>query len=119
VKQHQDTIQHNKNVCAAKQSNLITKFCSGNQENIEEKNKIAAIELAIIYHNVIHNLSYNSLDCGIKLFKCFISEPFKKVYLGRTKAEALVVNVMGPQVRNIVLGDLISNNLPYAVLLRS
>jgi hypothetical protein len=86
VKQHQGTMQHNKNVCTEKKSYLITKFCSGNQENIEEKNKIAGIELAIIYP---------SLDCGIKLFKCFISEPFKKVYLGRTKAEALVVNVMG------------------------
>lgn len=62
----------------------------------------------MVYHNIKHNLSYNSLDCGGKLLKHMINfEPTNKMNLGRTKAEALAVNVLAPSCKELVLKQLI------------
>jgi hypothetical protein len=49
----------------------------------------------MIYRNIRHNLSYNSLDCNLK-FIAKISEDSKvakKISCGRTKSEMILVNV--------------------------
>jgi len=63
-----------------------------------EENKVIASETTMIYHNIRHNLSYNSLDCNLKLIaKIFQdSKVAKKISCGRTKSEMILVNVLYP-----------------------
>ncbi len=63
-----------------------------------EQNKVIASQITIIYHNIRHNLSYNSLDCNLKLIaKIFQdSKVAKKISCGRTKSEMILVNVLYP-----------------------
>ncbi|EFN65846.1 hypothetical protein EAG_02387, partial [Camponotus floridanus] len=61
-----------------------------------------------------HKLSYNSLDCQIKLHRhMYMKYPdFKligSIQLGRTKAEAIVKKVLGPKALQEVLEDLQSS----------
>lgn len=67
--------------------------------NKSECDKVAASEVALVYHAVKHNLSYSSLDCGNKLVANVFndSETASKISCGRTKAEMLVKNVLAPR----------------------
>jgi hypothetical protein len=58
------------------------------KETSEEKRVIAS-EVAMIHHNVQHNLSYNSLDCNLKMISKLFddSKIAKKMSCGRTKSE--------------------------------
>lgn len=69
----------------------------GTAEPNESKETTAA-ELALVYHTVKHNLSYNSADCGAKLYKLLYAESknTKTIQLGRTKQAPIVENVLGP-----------------------
>lgn len=61
-----------------------------------------------VYHNVKHNLSYNSLDCSLKLMPKLYpdSGKTKKVNCGRTKVDSITINVLGPKAESIVVSDL-------------
>jgi hypothetical protein len=62
-------------------------------------NSVTACELGLIYLNVKHNHSYNSLDCGNKLASSLFhdSDIATKLCCGRTKSELLVTNVLAPK----------------------
>uniref|UniRef100_A0A6Q2Y727 DUF4371 domain-containing protein n=1 Tax=Esox lucius TaxID=8010 RepID=A0A6Q2Y727_ESOLU len=61
-------------------------------------NKIAAAELTSVFHCVTHQQSYKSLDCAMKLTPKLYSDSAiaKHICCGRTKAEALVTNILAP-----------------------
>ena len=63
-----------------------------------------------VYHTVKHSLSYNSADCAHKLNQKILpdSKIIKKMTLGRTKAEAIVKDVLAPKAVSDVLKALTS-----------
>lgn len=73
-----------------------------------EKDNIAASESSYVYHKVKHGLSYNSTDCLVQLNGALFhdSNVVKKMYLGRTKAEMITMNVLGPNTVRDILDDL-------------
>lgn len=73
-----------------------------------EETSIISSELALIYHNVKHSLSYNSLDCLAKNISKFIpdSQIAAKMTCGRTKASAITRNVLGPYSQEKVISEL-------------
>lgn len=79
----------------------------------KEENQVITSELVQIYHTVKHNLSYNSLDCCIKVEKK-IYKDFKmlnKLHLGRTKAESIVTEVLGPAYLHKIIDYLNNENV--------
>ncbi|KAM3620103.1 uncharacterized protein V6R79_018367 [Siganus canaliculatus] len=70
--------------------------------------KEAASEASYVYHTVKHGLSYNSTDCLVKLSGASFhdSNIVKKIQLGRTKAEMITMNVLGPKTVRDILDDL-------------
>lgn len=85
-------------------------FCS-------DKENVIAAELALTYHTVKHNLSYNSMDCTIKLNKIIYvnSSTATGIRLARTKMEALVTEVLGPYAIQNVIDDINTENLFYCL----
>ncbi|XP_026744936.1 uncharacterized protein LOC113506291, partial [Trichoplusia ni] len=105
-----------------KSSGLLQKFfpktsasTSGLSSN--EDTKLAAAELAMTYHTVKHNLSYNSQDCSIKLNKIIYvdSKTATNLRLARTKMEALVTEVLGPHSLQSVIDQLNKDNVFYCL----
>lgn len=110
VTQHSAGAEHKKNkVTVASSSNLKRFFANTTSP---ESDKLALAELTSVFHTVKHNLSYNSMDCGHKLLPKLYedSKVATKVCCGRTKAEAIVKNVLCPMYTEIVLTDLKDNN---------
>lgn len=64
VKNHLKTGGQRENQSALQGCSLMSSFVIANSS---EADKVTINELAFVYHNVQHQLSYNSLDCGIKL----------------------------------------------------
>lgn len=112
VKQHSASEAHKSKENTQVRNTLIDSFCKNNNT---QDNKIAAQELAFVYHNIIHNLSYNSLDCNIKLLKHMLPDSANKLHLGKTKAEALALNVLGVKAVNDVIQHLKDNNIFFAI----
>ncbi|XP_063361394.1 uncharacterized protein LOC134650372 [Cydia amplana] len=113
IKQHENTNTHKKRMEIKKTSGLLSKFLTtpstsntaclnNNTENV------SAAELALTYHAIKHNLSYNSMDCLVKLNKIIYvdSSTATSIRLGRTKMEALVTEVLGPYSLQGVVDDL-------------
>jgi hypothetical protein len=61
--------------------------------------KNVAGELALVFHIVKHNISCRSMDCANKLSKDIFhdSNLTKNISCGRTKADAIVKNVLAPR----------------------
>ena len=59
----EDSDMHKMAVLAKGVSNIGTFFAT----STAEINKIAASEVAYVYHTINHGLSYNSTDCTVKL----------------------------------------------------
>ena len=78
--------------------------------------KVTIAEVVEVCHGVRHHISYNAQDCSIKVMKCVIddSEIVKKMSCGRTKASAIVNNVLQPLALEVVL-DKLQSGLPFAV----
>lgn len=77
-------------------------------KNSPESEKVSFAELVEIFHCVKHNISYNSLNCGIKLLPQLFPDSaiVKKLSCGRTKAESIVKEVLGSKAEEIVLKTL-------------
>lgn len=74
-------------------SNIAACFVTSTAEN----NKIAASEASYVYHTVKHGFGYNGTDCLVKLKGAlFHDSNVVKMHLGRTKAEMITMNVLGP-----------------------
>lgn len=69
---------------------------------------IRAAEGAIAFHTVTHHMSFNSLDCTNSLNKELFSESntAKKLSCNRSKAIAIVNNVLAPLSTNKIINDL-------------
>lgn len=78
------------------------------KKHTSEETSIINSEVALIYHNVKHGLSYNSLDCLAKNISKFIpdSQIAAKLTCGRTKASAITRNVLGPYSQEKVISEL-------------
>jgi hypothetical protein len=61
---------------------------------ISEEHAVIATGLALCYHNVKHSSSSKSFDCNTKLSRHIFSN--SKLSCERTKAEAIVTNVVAP-----------------------
>ncbi|CAG5055393.1 unnamed protein product [Parnassius apollo] len=73
IKQHQNTQKHKMKTEMKKTSGALQNFLTSDnksrcQGSSDDENIIAA-ELALTFHTVKHNLSYNSMDCLNKLNK--------------------------------------------------
>uniref|UniRef100_A0A8C6LFC2 Uncharacterized protein n=1 Tax=Nothobranchius furzeri TaxID=105023 RepID=A0A8C6LFC2_NOTFU len=102
--QHAATDMHKKAKQAKGASNIGAFLATSTAEN----DRVAAIEAAYVYHTVKHGLSYNSTDCLVKLNGALFSDNnvVKKLHLGRTKAEMIAMNVLGPKTVRDILDEL-------------
>ncbi|XP_028159816.1 uncharacterized protein LOC114352418 [Ostrinia furnacalis] len=121
IKQHQQTKQHKSKVEMRRTTGLIDKFLDSSSASTSsrysDKENIVASELALTYHTVKHNLSYNSMDCTIKLNKMIYvdSSTATAIRLARTKMEALVTEVLGPYSLQNVIDAINTDNLFYCL----
>lgn len=80
---------------------------------------MTAAEVAHVYHTVKHSVSYNSSDCALKLSHRTLNDSniVKKMSCGRTKAEALVTDVLAPKAVEEVIKKLKmpQNPLPFSI----
>lgn len=79
----------------------------------KEENQVIACELVQVYHTIKHNLSYNSLDYCIKVEKKIYKDlkMLNKLHLGRTKAESIVTEVLGPAYLHKIIDYLNSESV--------
>lgn len=115
VRKHASGNKHKRNYQSQSMSETLSKFFS--VPHSAENDMITASELALTYHGVKHQHSYLSQDCGTKL-ACRIfsdSKISKKISCGRTKAEALVENVLGPHSIELVLKELKEGSKSYSI----
>lgn len=112
---HESTINHQKKVTAAAFSTTVTIFF--NKKDTVEEDATTAAEVAHIYHCIKHNQSYNALDCSFKLTKMTHSDSKtgEKIHCGRTKAEAVVMQVIAPKELEKILHVIHHNKLCYSV----
>ncbi|KAL0172913.1 hypothetical protein M9458_033224, partial [Cirrhinus mrigala] len=96
VRLHASSKLHCTNTTTVQTNKLVSSFFKKQDDSMY--NKIAAAELTSVFHCVTHQQSYRSLDCAMKLTPKLYSDSgiAKLVSCGRTKAEALVTNVLAP-----------------------
>lgn len=103
-----------------KTTSILDRFlvapCSSSSTNSSD-NKITAAELTLTYHTVKHNLSYNSMDCNVKLNKTIYadSKTALNIQLARTKMEALACEVLGPYALQKVLEEIKNPDLYFCL----
>lgn len=104
---HYKSNRHQQSTIAATSSGKLTTFFKKIEASTPEL-EIAAKEAAFAFHTAKHNFSFLSNDCTSNLIKlCFDS----KFSLARTKATAIVKNVLAPFVDAEVTQEL--NNANY------
>ena len=118
VKKHFNSQTHLTALKCAKENQLIMSFLP--KTNSPDDVKVAIIELSQIYHGLKHIHSYCSIDCGMKINSLlyFDSTIGKKIHCGRTKAEAIVENILAPKSIQVVLDELGINNgkaIPFSL----
>lgn len=94
-RQHSCTEGHKRKERDVKTSSNLHLFFGNSSKDF----KNVAGELALVFHTVKHNIGYRSMDCANKLSKDIFhdSNLAKKMSCGRTKAEAIVKNVLAPR----------------------
>lgn len=103
---HKGTKKHQKILNCQKVSQSIASFAK--PKEINEETQIARAELVSVFHNVVHGLSYNSLDCQLKLCSSIYcdSNIASKISCGRTKSAAITRNVLAPYAQQKVANAL-------------
>ncbi len=73
-------------------SRFVTKI------NTKDAEEVTVSELSLTYHTINHYLSYNSMDCNVKLIKNLFNDSkiCQGLQCGRTKMEALAQNILCP-----------------------
>lgn len=119
IKQHQDTKQHKAKTELKRTSGALQKFLTpaSTSRPVSENDNVTAAELTLSFHTVKHNLSYNSMDCSVKLNKIIYadSKTATNIKLARTKMEALVMEVLGPHALESVVNDLKDENMYFCL----
>jgi hypothetical protein len=111
--QHANTTCHKTAAKKVSQNKIMQQFLVPTNSKQEEIVIIA--ELAQIFHTVKHNHSYNSIDCSLKLNAQIYGDSkvdSSKISCGRTKAAAIVQNVLGPNSLYNVLKELHETDPP-------
>lgn len=111
VQHHANSVSHKRIKSSSKQLTTINSFFV--TKNTLESQQVNLAEVCKIFHNIKHNLSYNSLDCDFKMLpKIFsASNIASKISCGRTKSEAIVKNLLGPKSEELVVKAL--QNMSY------
>lgn len=114
LRKHARSIKHTQLDKNKQQNDTIFKFYP--TVNTSEENKVIAAELILTYHGVKHGHSYLSQDRNNKLIKqiCSDSKIGPKIHCGRTKAEALVENVLAPYALELVLSEIVCSPISVA-----
>ncbi|GAA6102742.1 uncharacterized protein LOC113746684 [Tachysurus ichikawai] len=116
VRQHASGEQHSRNARAQRNQSTVAQFFI--PQSSPEADSVTAAELTLVYHTVKHNLSYNSANCGHKLNQKILhdSKIIKKMSLGKTKAEAMVKDILAPKAVADVVDILTSGKpLPFSI----
>ncbi|GBN49672.1 hypothetical protein AVEN_230177-1 [Araneus ventricosus] len=106
IKDHLQSSKHKKSLACAASSSKLTSFfktASSNDKNLD----LAAKEATIAYQTANHNLTFNSNSCSSKLISKFFEPKFS---LGKTKCEAIVLNVIAPLDQEELKEDLTRSN---------
>lgn len=104
LEKHLNTEKHCKNIRAAGCSSKIDNFVTAISR---PKKEVQAAEATLVFHTVKHNQSFNSLDCTVPLQKCLYADSnVKGVTCARTKAEAILRNVLAPYILKNISEDL-------------
>lgn len=113
IKIHISSESHKNADRAAKQSGMLSKFMIPSKD-MAMQDEIIAAEISMVYHSVCHSHSYRSLDCTMKLLPVIFQDSAKatRMSCGRTKAEAIVTNVLAPYSVEMVVKDL-KNSYAY------
>ena len=116
--QHAETQKHQRNIEAAKASKRMSSFFV--KKDSSESVKVTVAELTHVYHGVKHHLSFLSQECAANVMKAVFddSEILKKFTCGRTKASAIVNNVLYPFSVEVIMNDLKSGTgigIPFSV----
>jgi len=115
VKKHCTSKQHRESSSQRLTNQIVTNFFPSTSNFKNENLKVAAAEVAQIYHGLNHHHSYLSTECGIKLN----NDIFKnlaicsKIFCGRTKVQCIVENVLYPKSIEMVLEEM--QNLPFSI----
>ncbi|KAL4008598.1 hypothetical protein ACER0C_002450 [Sarotherodon galilaeus] len=112
VNQHASTGGHMMNMRGVKERGTLDQFVV--HQATAEADMVTAAEVTHIYHTVKHGLSYNSADCALKLTVQTLNDSSiaKKMSCGRTKAEAVVTDVLSPKAIEEVIKKLKSGATP-------
>nr|XP_055037244.1 uncharacterized protein LOC129424964 [Misgurnus anguillicaudatus] len=96
VKRHRLTETHKKRVQQKETSKSMDAFLRPKNDFLADK--VTAAEMTSVYHTVQHATSYRAGDCGTKLAPTIYpdSDIAKRMACGRTKAEAIVTDVLAP-----------------------
>lgn len=113
IKAHLQSKAHQKVVRSMQNSNLTKHFKP--VASSSEADEVTIAELALVYHNVKHQLSYNSFDCTVKLITDIFPDHkiVQNLRCARTKASALVEFVLGPSSFEHLGDDLKLANQTY------
>ncbi|XP_055906088.1 uncharacterized protein LOC129941473 [Eupeodes corollae] len=106
IEDHVKSEKHSKNLRASTSSAALDSFVV--RRPAADQKHLKAAEATIAYHTVFHHQSFNSLDCTIKLNQkiYFDSNICKQLSCARTKATAIITNVIAPFSISQVLCDL-------------
>ncbi|KAK9965840.1 hypothetical protein ABG768_004906 [Culter alburnus] len=94
VKRHRLTETNKKRVQQKETSKSMDAFLRPKNDFLADK--VTAAEVTSVYHTVQHATSYRAGDCGTKLAPTIYpdSDIAKRMACGRTKAEAIVTDVL-------------------------
>lgn len=99
IQRHLKTGKHLSAMSAASTSKKIDSIFSSTFDL-----EVAAMEGTWAYHIINANHSFQSSDCASKIFRsCF---QMKKFTCSQTKCQAIVLNVIAPQVRKMLIEEL-------------
>jgi hypothetical protein len=96
VNAHKDSKIHKTKSSSFKMSQSMSRFMS--KINTKDAEEVTVSEFCLTYHTINHYLSYNSMDCNVKLIKNLFNDSkiYQGLQCGRTKMEVLAENILCP-----------------------
>lgn len=69
---HSNSVKHKRMITARKESSTLTSFFT--KIDSKDEDNVAKSEVMLVYHNIVHGLSYHSLDCLFKSLPSFVPD---------------------------------------------